>query len=89
MLAALVVSCQTGNPAHTAVGIQEYTYEVPIRLGDGWGGQILVIYPELNCTAVMTGGNYRWDDAGAKWHDDYLAPALFGGLESQPTAIFR
>ncbi len=45
-------------------------------LAGGFGGQYLIVYPEQNFVIVMTGGNYKTEDASAAWHDDFFLPAL-------------
>jgi len=42
----------------------------------GTGGQYLMVFPELQCVLVITGGNYRSEDWSEKWYKDFFLPAL-------------
>jgi CubicO group peptidase (beta-lactamase class C family) len=42
----------------------------------GWGDQLLVVLPELELVAVITGGNYRRDRGIDRLFADYLVPLV-------------
>ena len=43
---------------------------------DGWGGQEIIILPELNTVVVFTGGNYTSNVKVFDVLEDYIIPAI-------------
>jgi CubicO group peptidase (beta-lactamase class C family) len=45
-------------------------------LADGWGGQRIVVFPNLDVVAVLTGGNYVTQDPCHEIISQYILPAV-------------
>jgi len=42
----------------------------------GWGGQRIIVFPELNAVVVFTGGNYTYNVKTFNILEKYVIPAL-------------
>ena len=45
-------------------------------LADGWGGQRIVVFPNLNVVVVLTGGNYATPEPCHEIVSQYILPAV-------------
>jgi CubicO group peptidase (beta-lactamase class C family) len=42
----------------------------------GWGGQAIILFPDLDALVVLTGGNYAGDDSVYEMITRYILPAI-------------
>jgi CubicO group peptidase (beta-lactamase class C family) len=61
------LSCKSSN---TVRGLYLY-------YAGGWGGQRIIVFPELNAVVVFTGGNYAYNVKTFNILEKYVIPALF------------
>jgi len=50
--------------------------EINMFYADGWGGQLIMVLPELNTVVVFTGGNYVTKNPVFKIFEKYILPAI-------------
>ncbi len=60
------LSCQSYNPDRT----------INLYYAGGWGGQRIIVFPELNAVVVFTGGNYTSTVRTFAILEKYIIPAL-------------
>ena len=50
--------------------------EIHIFYAGGWGGQLIMVLPEVNTVVVFTGGNYLTKRPDFKIFEKYVIPAI-------------
>lgn len=67
-------------------GVQMGSRRVESFEASGNGGQLLIVVPEYDLVAVMTGGNYGQGAIWTRWRDEIVGGQIIAALRGQPSA---